>query len=227
MAILVRHVIDDASKILADEGTRRNWPQADLLRWLNLAEKAICMVKPDAFQAVRPVVLSVGTLQSIPNDCTMLGRVTRNMGGNGTTPGKTVSEIPIDIMDLHEDWHTDTAASVIKHFIRIPDNPRSYYVYPPAASGVYVEISCPAIPADLSETNFTTGTVAINLPDIYHNPILELILFRAFDTLSSNIAGMQEKSNAALSRGIQMLTGRSDAEAETKARSVMAQPGRP
>lgn len=220
--VLVRQIIADVSKALADEGTVRQWPQTTLLNWLNYAEKAVCMVKPDAYQVVGTMALSDGTLQDIPAGIESFGRLTRNMGDDGHQPGIVIREMSLSAMDQDLYWHMATPGTTVEYFIRIPDNVRQFYIFPPIPieAMVYVEYSCPGIPPDLVETNFTTGTVTINLPDSYKNPLFELVMFRAFDMLSSNIPGMQEKANICLSRAIQMLTGKNDAEAQTKARSL-------
>lgn len=219
---LVRNIIADASAYLADEGTRRKWGQALLLKWLNYAEKAICLVKPDAYSAVVSSLLVPGTRQTKPETLTMIGRVTRNTGSAGATPGKVITEMDLDTMDQGEDWHTTTAATVVKHFIRIPGDNGSFFVWPPvhATTPVYIEMSGPALPADIAVTDWVSGTQTINLPDVYVNPILELILFRACDMLSSSNDAMTAKANQALSRAIQMITGKSDAEAQTRVRGA-------
>lgn len=218
---LVRTIVADAATSLKDS-TYRNWSQALLLKWLNYAEKAICLVKPDAYSTTVTAQLVPGTKQTKPASLTMIGRLTRNMGEAGSTPGKVIAEMDLDTMDQGEDWHTTTAATVVKYFIRIPGDNGSYYVWPPvhATTQVHVEIAGPALPADITVSDWAAGTQTINLPDIYVNAIFELMLFRACDMLSSSNAEMTAKADRALSRAIQMLTGKSDAEAQTRVRSA-------
>ena len=218
---LVRVLVADASNYLNDK-TNRKWDQATLMNWLNYAESAVCLVKPDAYSRMASVPLIAGTLQTIPSDAVMPGRLTRNMGADGATPGRIITEMPMAIMDRNETWHTDTAETEIKHFIRIPGDNTHYYVWPKATASpvMQVEMVYPAVPTPLAETNFTTGTVAINLSDSYINPILELMLFRAYDMLSSSNAEMSGKATAALGLATQLITGKMDAEAMTRMRAA-------
>lgn len=223
---LARVLVSEASGYLKDE-TNRRWSQAVLLNWLNYAESAICMIKPDAYSKTASRQLSPGTLQSVASDAIMVGRVNRNMGADGLTPGRIVTLMPLSTMDNDPDWHTDTAETEIKHFIPIPGSNDRFYVWPPvhAETAVYVEETYPAVPTPITVANWTTGTEVINLSDIYVNPILQLMLFRACDMLSSNIAGMNQKATAALALAIQMITGKADAETMTRARAIAEVPG--
>lgn len=224
--MLVRTLISQASKYLNDQ-TNVNWDRDTLLDWLNLSESAIILMKPDAYSETEVLKLSPGTLQLNPGNAVMMGRLLRNMGSDGLTPGNVITEMPLHIMDKNMGWHVDTPEVAVKHFIRIPGSNDKYYVWPPVVSGtaVYVEAVYPSTPTPISISNWTSGTETINLPDIYINPLLQLLLFRACDMLSSNTVGMASKAAASLELAVQMIIGRKDAESETKIKSVLSQPG--
>lgn len=218
---LVRVLVAEASRYLDDQ-TNQNWSQAVLLDWLNYAESAVCMVKPDAYSVTGVVTLAPGTKQTIPASGTGLGRLLRNMGTDGATPGEVITEMPIKVMDRNRSFHTQTPATAVQHFIRIPGSNDTYYVTPPVhpTTVVQVEMVYPASPTPITVSNWTTGTETINLPDIYVNPLLQLMLFRACDMLSSDMPGMSQKATSALALAIQMITGKADAETMAKARAA-------
>lgn len=219
---LVTNLVAEVSAYL-DDTTNVNWDRDDLLTWLNYAEAAICLIKPDAYSEVFNDQLNPGTEQMIPSTAVMLGRLLRNMGADGTTPGIPITEIPIKVMDRKTDFHTATAETAVKHFIRIPGSNDKYYVWPPvhASTAVYVDMVCPATPTEITVADWSTTTATINLPDIYVNALFNLMVFKACDMLSSDMPGMTQKATAALAQAIQMITGKNDAEAMTRARSAM------
>lgn len=219
--MLVRTLISQASKYLNDQ-TNRHWSQPTLLDWLNYGESAICMMKPDAYSVTESVRLVPGTLQTIPANGIMPGRLLKNTGIDGATPGRVITEMHINVMDTDPDWHTTTADTSIKHYVRIPGSNNKYYVWPPvhASTAVYVEIVYPASPQSIVVSDWVSGAQTINLPDIYLNPLLQLMLFRACDMLSHDIPGMAQKAASALALAVQMITGKEDAEKMTKIRSM-------
>lgn len=224
--MLVKDLIAQASKYLNDQ-TNVNWDRQTLLDWLNLSESAIILMKPDAYSETNTLTLDSGTLQVKPNNAVMMGRLLRNLGTDGYTPGPVITEMPIHIMDKNLNWHADTPGTVVKHFIRIPGSNDVYYVWPPIQidSTVKVEAVYPATPEPIEILDWETDDTTINLPDIYVNPLLQLLLFRACDMLSSDMDGMEAKASAALDLAIKMIVGRKDAEAETKVKAVLSQPG--
>lgn len=223
--MLVRTLIAQASKYLNDQ-TNVNWDKATLLDWLNLSESGIILMKPDAYSETSTLQLSPGTIQEKPGNAVMMGRLLRNMGQDGVTPGSVITEILLNVMDKNMSWHTDAPSTFVKHFIRIPGSNDKYYVWPPVhpVTQVYVEAVYPATPTPITVVDWDTGVETINLPDIYINPLLQLLLFRACDMLSSNNDGMAAKASASLSLAVQMIVGGKDAESETKIKSLLSQP---
>ena len=67
MTIAVSKILGDASRILKDEGVTRRWSTDELLDWLNMAQKQIVLLKPDAYIVTKVMQLSVGTRQSLPD----------------------------------------------------------------------------------------------------------------------------------------------------------------
>jgi hypothetical protein len=151
--------------------------------WMNDAQRAIAALRPDAFPITETIVLKEGTKQEIPPSGLRMGSVVRNIT-MADAPGPTVRKTYIQVMDLDPDWHSAQAANTIQHWMDDPADPRSYYVYPPAAAGTKVEITYPAIPPTILLSEISTEN--ISLPDEFIDAMVEWILFRAYSELNSS-----------------------------------------
>jgi hypothetical protein len=177
--IQVDDLIDRAATIAQDQ-TGIRWPDAEWLNWLNDAQREVVLLKPQASVVNNAVQLSVGTKQTIPSDGVMLIDVVRNMGNNGTTPGRSIRITSREVLDAQiPDWHTAAnAAGAIVHYMFDPRDPKTFYVYPPAIAvgdgSHYVELVYSASPTDC-----TIGGV-IQIDDIYANSLLNLMLYRGY-----------------------------------------------
>ena len=171
--IATASIVTNAQTILQDTLSVR-WPGDELTRWLNDGQREVVLLKPEASTANESVALVTGTKQTIPPAGVSLIRVIRNMGGSpGTTPGKIVRLVNREVMDAQSpDWHTDAALTYVKLYFYDPLDPRTYYVYPQAPAGIYVEIAYSKAPADAGTT--------ITLDDIYANALLDYVLYRAY-----------------------------------------------
>ena len=215
---LTREMIQIAGTYL-DDPDHISWNESQLLDWLNYAESAICILKPDAFSKTATRQLDPGVLQTKADDAVMVGTPTLNMGSDGLTVGRSIQEKSLDAMNMSPTWPTDTATSEVKYFIRIPGDGLSFYIWPPATSPApYIQEAYPASPTVLVEDDFDAGTETINLPDIYINPILDMMLFRACDMLKARAPEMAAKGQAALQRAIQTVTGKTSIDMESRMR---------
>lgn len=144
-------VADDLFKRLDDlllDFDRVRWPDEERLRWANEAMGAILTRRPQAFSRRESVALVAGASQSIPAGGSMLLDVVRNMGTNGTTPGRAIRRTSRQILDDGDrDWYTRTPSSTIKNFTFDERLPEGFYTYPPAVAGTQVEIVYTRLPA--------------------------------------------------------------------------------
>ena len=125
------------------------WTEAELLNYINDAQREITNIKPDATATHANVQLVTGTKQSIPTDGLKLISVVRNMSGYWVeaTGGRAIRLVAWDILDTQDpDWHNPTVTgdathgTTPKHFLFDEDDPLNYYVYPGVAGNVYLEI---------------------------------------------------------------------------------------
>ena len=59
--------------------TSVRWPEAELLRYINDAQREIVNFRPDSSSKTANMQLATGTLQSLPTEGLRLIKVTRNM----------------------------------------------------------------------------------------------------------------------------------------------------
>ena len=205
--ITAQSVVDKVQVILQDT-TGVRWPDSELLDWLNDGQREIVLYKPNAFIKNLAVRMAGGTKQSLPADGVQLIDVVRNMGTNGTTPGRAVRITMREVLDSQlPDWHSETPSSVVKHYVYSLLDPKNFYVYPPqpAAGQGYVELVYGASPTD------TTLVGTITLDDIYQNVLVDYILYRAYSK-DTEYAADQNRAATHQNAYIAALTGKAKVE---------------
>jgi len=175
MAVAASAIIDRIRSQLIDDGTTQRWTDAELLRLLSDGERTIVMIDPASSSTRANVLLTSGTLQTLPASGHRLLRVIRNMGSAGTAPGRVVRVASLDAVDSQNpDWHTLTKVTDIKNFMLDPEDESIYWVYPPSNGSGYVQINYSVLPTELTAT-----TDNITVADIYRTPLFDYVMWRA------------------------------------------------
>lgn len=184
-------IVTRADVILQDNNVR--WPAKELLYWLNDAYRAIVMLRPDANMQAGTFVCAAGTRQELDKSvggfptALRLRAVVRNMASGSTKQAiRLVQRAVLD--DQRPGWHNETGSINIQHYVYDPLNPKEFYVYPPATTAAELEVVYSSVPTQhlvgdsgiTDEASIKTSTVVIRLDDIYVNPILDYILYRAY-----------------------------------------------
>ncbi|MGB2145960.1 MAG: DUF6682 family protein [Vibrio toranzoniae] len=182
MAVTVQSVIDRVQTVLQDT-TGVRWPiEAELVLWVNDAQREIALLKPDASAANETVTLVAGTKQAIPDDGNRLLKVVRNMSAaSGGTGKRSVRLVNREVLDAQTpDWHDpdvggDAAhAAVVKHYLYDEANPRNFYVYPGVKGDAFLEIIYSANPSVVDQDG------NLSIPDIFANAVLNYVLYMAY-----------------------------------------------
>ena len=191
------NLISRIQDILQDTTSIR-WPEAELLRYINDAQREVCNLRPESTATTANTALVVGTKQSLPSGGLRLIRVTRNMSSaaGNATGGRAVRLVDVDILNTQEpNWHDPTVSgdaahtTTVKHYIFDEDNPRSFYVYPGASStSTFLEIVYSAAPTDLANTSAT-----LHVDDIFANAVIDYVLFRCY-LKDAEYAGNQQRA---------------------------------
>jgi len=181
-------IIARANTLLQDTNLR--WTESEKLDWLNESYRAIALLRPDASMKTASHQCSGTSKQVLTTDGSMrLRSVTRNLGANGTTPGRAIRHEQQRVLDDQiPSWHTVAAATGAgaQFYIHDPMNPLVFYLYPTPPSGWYVETVYTAAPA----TN-TTLNDPIALDEIYVPCILDYVCYRAYSKDAEYTANAQ------------------------------------
>lgn len=182
MALTVNDLITEAvaqyNDELQDDSDYARIKIATWIKYANSAIRSLVLVRPDASTKTVSVQLSSGTHQDLPAEAIRLISINRNMGTDGNTPGRVIFPVDTEVFNLtFQNWHEDTAKTYIDNYMYDDQNPSSYYVTPPvhAVTAVYVEMEYSYLP-DV----FTATTDPIGVRDIFANPLIAWMLFRAY-----------------------------------------------
>jgi hypothetical protein len=179
-------IIDKAATLLLDQGNTR-WTRAELLSYVNLGQRQVCVLSPGTNDKSAVIQLVAGTKQNIPSDGWKLLDVVRNMGTNGTTPGRAVRLVSRDLVDsIYPNWHSQRPNNVVQNYMVDKEDKVSFHIYPPNTGQGYVELIYAYTPA-----NITSELTAIAINDIYEPVLLDYVLYRANSKDAEYAAGIQ------------------------------------
>ena len=216
MAVTVQSVIDRVQTVLQDT-TGVRWPVvAELVLWINDAQREVALLKPDSSAANDTVTLSAGTKQSIPSGGNRLSKAVRNMSAASSGTGKrSVRLVDREVLDAQTpDWHdpsvTGDAAhtTIVKHYIYDEANPRNFYVYPGVAGNAYLEIIYSANPVTVAQSG------SLSIPDIYANAIMNYVLYMAY-MKDAEYAGNAQRASSHFQIFTAAVTGKGQIDAIT------------
>lgn len=191
MSFTARAVIESVSRVLFDVDNIR-WPLPEMLDHINDAIRMIATIKPNACSETRTLYLAAGTLQTLPDECTVLSRVTRNIVVAHGDPGGPVGGDAIrmvsgrELMDAYfPGWQSDATmfGPKVQHAIYDLADPRRFYVIPGNDGTGRIEAIVGVIPDALDTSNSTAIAdyeIVIPLRDTYRAPIEDYVAFRAF-----------------------------------------------
>ena len=164
------NIISRVQDTLQDTTSVR-WPEAELLRYINDAQREIVNLRPESSSTHQNIQLVTGTEQTLPSGGLRLIKVVRGMSAASTsaTGKRAIRIVNVDILNTQEpDWHNPSVSgdaahgTTPKHYIFDEDDPRKYYVYPGVAGDAFVEIVFSASPANLA------------------NAIIDFVLYRCY-----------------------------------------------
>jgi len=182
-----QRIADRARRVLQDQtsgGTR--WLDSEVLDWINDAQREIVLVKPEAKSVIANLACVAGTRQTLPVTAIRLLGVIRNMNG------RAIRRVDRFVLDSENpNWHLATASTIAEHYVFDEAAPTTYYLYPPQpnANQGSVEVNYSAAPTDL-----VTLASTIDLSDIYANPILDYLLYRAYSK-DAEYAGNESRAS--------------------------------
>jgi hypothetical protein len=168
-------IILRVNKLLNDSAFVR-WPKEDLLDYLNDAQRAIVLRRPDAFTVdVDDYSCAEGTKQLLPSDALRLIDITRNGSGRAITG-------PFDKKVLDNNypyWYSGKEATEAELFIYDERNPKTFYLYPGVVVSTLLTAVYSKAPPKITLVENDAQQV-ISLDDIYVNAIIEWVMYRCY-----------------------------------------------
>lgn len=162
------------SEIVGDhEFVNFKLPQA--IAWLNDAQRAIAIHKPDAFSRTETVKLEVGSKQTIPAGCLAIFGNQLNMGADGLTPGREVLEIDGVLLSRFSPAWRSATGSVVKEWFPDPSDPNTYYVVPSVVGDVYLQVS-----GNYTPTTVMSPASELSIKEIFAPAIVNWLAYRFF-----------------------------------------------
>lgn len=182
-------ILDRAGIILQDN-TNVRFPNEELLKFFNDAQKEVVLHRPDAKMVNTTFDCVTGSKQTLPSAALRLIEVIRNVGG------RAVTQVQRRILDeTLPNWHESTAGTnKIEHFVYDPADPKNFYVYPKAISATHsLELVYSSAPSEIAISNFATDTTVISIDDVYSNCLLDYVLYRSYQK-DSEFAGNAQRA---------------------------------
>lgn len=172
--MLASEIIDRARVVLNDaDGVR--WLDSEFFKWINDAQRVIALVRPDSVVSNVTLTLAAGTKQTLPAEALRLLDVVRNITQAGAG-ARAVRHVDRDVLDTQNpEWHSESGVQTIKNYVYDNRDPKTFYVYPPALSTSRLEVIYSKNPTDV-----TTLSSVLAVADIYSDPLLNYVLYRAY-----------------------------------------------
>lgn len=171
MAILASAIITSLRSILLDPSPGVTWTDARLLALLNEGERAIVLVKHEAYPVRAAIALVAGTKQTITAGGVGLIEVYAN-----TVSKRRVTLVNRELQDAAEMyWPAATPEADVQHYTFDPRDPTRFDVVPPNDATGSVDALIGMTPTAIAST-----ASAINLLDIYEQPLKAFVLSQAY-----------------------------------------------
>ena len=168
-------VIERVAETLQDQ-SGVTWTEAQLVAWLNDAQRTVALVRPDASSVTGQLALQLGTKQALPANGLRLLTLIRNLGTDGATPGAAIRLVDRGTLDtVTPNWHSAKASTAIAEYAVDDRDPLHYWVNPPSDGTGKVEGTYAVTPALI-----TTTTDTLPLADTYSPALVEWMLYRCF-----------------------------------------------
>lgn len=196
MAIAASVILDRAATTLLDS-SHVAWAAAELLDYLNAAQRVVVQVKADAYPKLASRALVAGVDQTLPADGLSVINVLRN-----TVSKRACKQTGLEALNSwYPDWAAETPRTDVREWVSDQRSPQRFMVYPPNDGTGSVEVLYGATPAVLAAASDN-----ISLADSYEPALYQGVLHFAYakNSRRQDLA----KSAAALQAMIAMVTGK-------------------
>lgn len=176
LATEIRRTIHD------EDAANYRWSDAELIDYINAAQRIITQLVPEA-NAIQEVVTISNSIarQALPAGGIKFIKALRNYADDGTTPQGPIRYVEKDALDTYDpDWEYDTTikadgANFFEHYCHDSREPKAFYLYPPqAAANKKVAILYSDNPDEITALGDT-----LSLGDEYYEGMVQYVIYRA------------------------------------------------
>lgn len=155
------------------DGAARAYSNADLILFLNEAQRSSAGEKPDFYTVAIDHNLVAGEDQVLPDDGVSLFDVPSNTVANG---GRVVTQVQRELLaEASRFWPRGTRQAEVEHFTADPRTPKRFKVYPPNNGLGSVQIVYGAVPPAITAT-----TDELVVSDVYEGPLVNYVLAKCY-----------------------------------------------
>ena len=174
------------------------WSEADLIRYLNSAQRQLILVRPDSNSSTENVLLTPGeSKHSLNAGSLRLLEVESNMGSDGLIRGRSLRMVDSESLKTfdRDSQKASKGKTVIREIFYNDKAPTIFRTEPAAhaTTPVYLELTVSKVPVDIVDPDADS----IDVPDIYEQPLRQYMLHLAFAVEVESQASMT-KSRAYL-----------------------------
>ncbi|MGO0305907.1 phage adaptor protein [Endozoicomonas acroporae] len=180
-------IIQRVRNLLQDNTTVPRWSNNDLLDAYNEALLAVVQNRPDVNSQLLAFTCQEQAVQSLPPGTYRLLDIVDNPGTGRTVIATTRSSLD----SLLPNWITATGTEV-EQFVYDQKSPAVFYVYPVPPANHQLNLLVSQAPARITITDFETDTQLLSLNELWLNPVINYMLFRAFSMDMETEANMQQ-----------------------------------
>lgn len=156
---------------LLDPSPGTTWTDPMLLGYLNSAERAACLLRPELHTTLGAIGLVAGVRQTLPAGSTALFRIDCNAAS-----GRVCRLVDASLVDAAEPfWPAATQELDVTDYMLDPRERTRYRVAPPNNGSGSVIALRGTVPTAIASTSGT-----INLDDIYEHPLKQFVLCECY-----------------------------------------------
>ena len=182
-------VVDIIQRVrdLLQDGAAIRWTNTNLLDAYNEALLAVVQNRPDVNSQLLSFTCQPQAVQSLPPGTYRLLDIVDNLSTGRTVIATTRSSLD----SLLPNWTTATGTDV-EQYVYDQKSPSVFYVYPVPPADHPLNLLVSQAPARIAITDFDTDTQLFSLDELWINPVINYMLFRAFSMDMETEANMQQ-----------------------------------
>lgn len=166
----------DAARIPLNDSAKIRYPDAEMMTYLNDGLQVLFAMRPDLFSVTQNVLCTAGfAKQTLPAGGVALVDIFSILNG------RAITECDFKTLRTNRPTYRSDPAGPAQNWFRVPTDPTqqdtaSFYIYPPAPVGQYLQIQFSLVPTVQPIANIGT-----NLPvtDNYAVPLQHYVTARA------------------------------------------------